>query len=139
MVGITYVYIDTIFRFMGNAVDFFLTHHYCLVGCLSMIVWTHAVLGVLHVCVLYFCICTCSVQLSMFHMERRSRNTIIITIIIIINFNVSCLYLISSSSHCLKAINLLLLLGLTSHSPSGSVSVLLMGSCATSICAVTVS
>ena len=25
-----------------------------------MIVWTHAVVGVLHVCVLYFCICTCS-------------------------------------------------------------------------------
>ena len=33
---------------------FFLVHHYCLVGCLSMIVWTHAVLGVLYACVLYF-------------------------------------------------------------------------------------
>ena len=48
-----------------------------------MIVWTHAVLGFLHACVLlYFCICTCSVQLSMFHMERRSRNVIIIIITI---------------------------------------------------------
>ena len=53
---------------------------YCLVGCLSMIVWTHAVLGDSYACVLYFCICTCSVQLSMFHMERGSRNTIIIII-----------------------------------------------------------
>ena len=26
----------------------FLTHLYCLVGCLSRIVWTHSVLGVLH-------------------------------------------------------------------------------------------
>ena len=32
----------------------FLTHLYCLVGYLSMIVWIHAVLGVLYVCVLYF-------------------------------------------------------------------------------------
>ena len=46
--------------------DFF-THLYCLVRCLSIIVWTLAVLDVLYVCVLYFCICTCSVQLSMFH------------------------------------------------------------------------
>ena len=45
-----------------------------------MIVWTHAVLGVLYLCVLYFCICNCSVQLSMFHMERHSRNTLIIII-----------------------------------------------------------
>ena len=35
-----------------------------------MIVWTHAVLGVLYACVLYLCICACSVQLSMFHMEK---------------------------------------------------------------------
>ena len=49
-----------------------------------MIVWTHAVLGVLYACVLCFDICTCSVQLSMFHMERRSRNTLIIIVIIII-------------------------------------------------------
>ena len=33
---------------------FFLTHLYCLVGRLRMIVWAHAVLGVLYVCVLYF-------------------------------------------------------------------------------------
>ena len=58
----------------------------CLVGCLSLIVWTPAVLGVLYVCVLYCCICTCSAQLSMFHMEKRSRNMLIIIIIIIINF-----------------------------------------------------
>ena len=49
-----------------------------------MIVWTHAVLGVLYARVLYFCICTCSAQFSMFDMERRSRNTLIIIIIIII-------------------------------------------------------
>ena len=47
-----------------------------------MIVWTPAVLGVLHACVVYFCICPCSAQLSMFHMERRSRNMLIIIIII---------------------------------------------------------
>ena len=40
-----------------------------------MIVWTHAVSGVLYARVLYFCIYTCSAQLSMFHMERRPRNT----------------------------------------------------------------
>ena len=45
---------------------------YCLVGCLSMIVWTHAVFGVLSAGVLYFCICTCSAQLSMFHMKKCS-------------------------------------------------------------------
>ena len=74
-VGITYVYIDTIFAFYG----YFLFCTIFTVGCLSMIVWTHAVLCVfMHV--LYFCICTCSVQVSMFHMERRSRNTLIIII-----------------------------------------------------------
>ena len=63
------------FGFMGNFFN-------CLVGCLRMVVWTHAVLGVLYASVLYFCICTCSAQLSMFHVERRSRYTIIIIIII---------------------------------------------------------
>ena len=57
---------------------------HCLVGCLSMIVWTPAVLSVLYACVLYFCICTCSAQLSWFHMERRSRNTLIIVIVVIV-------------------------------------------------------
>ena len=57
---------------------FFFTPLHYLVGCLSMIIWTHAVLGVLYACVLYFCTCTCSPQLSTFHMERRSRNTLII-------------------------------------------------------------
>ena len=47
-----------------------------------MIIWTPAVFGVLHACILYFCICTCSAQLSMFHMERRSRNMLIIIVII---------------------------------------------------------
>ena len=56
MVGITYVYIDTVFELYGY---FFYTHLYYLVGCLSMIVWTHVVLGVSYACVLYFCICTC--------------------------------------------------------------------------------
>ena len=60
---------------------FFLnTHLYYLVGHLSMTVWTHAVLGVLYACVLYFCICTCSAQLSMFDMERHSRKKFIIII-----------------------------------------------------------
>ena len=85
MVGITYVYIDTVFGFYGYILLFFLsflnTHLYSLVGCLSMI--GHMLLGVLYACVLYFSICTCSAQLSMFHMERRSRNTLIIIIIII--------------------------------------------------------
>ena len=49
-----------------------------------MIVWTHAVLGVLCACVLYFCICTCSAQLSMFYMEMSSRNTIIIIIVVVV-------------------------------------------------------
>ena len=46
------MYIDVIFAFYGY-VDFFLsTHLYGLVGCLSMIVWTHAVLSVSYACVL---------------------------------------------------------------------------------------
>ena len=77
MVGVIFVYIDTVYGFYGYS---FL----CLVGCFSMIIWTPAVLSVLYACVLYFCICTCSAHLSMFHMERHSRNTLIIIIIIII-------------------------------------------------------
>ena len=77
MVGITYMYIDTIFTFCGYVDFVLLIHLYCLLRCLSMTVWTHAVLGIF----LYFCICSRSAQLSMFHMERRSGNTIIITII----------------------------------------------------------
>ena len=76
MVGDTTVYIDTIFDFYGYILFYALLCY--LAGCLSVIVWTHAVLGVLYACVLYFCICICSAQLSMFHMERRSRNTLII-------------------------------------------------------------
>ena len=38
----------TIFAFYRFFFIFFYTHLYCLVGCLNMIVWTHAVLGVLY-------------------------------------------------------------------------------------------
>ena len=62
--------------FMG--VLFVLFFFNCLVGCLSTIVWTPAVLSVFYACVLHLCFCLCSAQLSMFHMERRSRNTLII-------------------------------------------------------------
>ena len=79
MVGIIYVYIDPIFPFYGYI--FLYTHlwmfeHDC---------WKHAVLGVLHTCVVYFCICSCSAQLSMFHMERRSRNTSITIVVVVVN------------------------------------------------------
>ena len=47
-----------------------------------MTVWTHAILGVLYACVLYFCICTCSAQLSMFHVEGHSRNMLFVITII---------------------------------------------------------
>ena len=51
IIGITYVYIDTAFGFYGYILFSFLffffflfyIHLYCLVGCLSMIVWTQAV------------------------------------------------------------------------------------------------
>ena len=86
MVKITYSYIDTNFAFYEYTDFFFIsfiaTSLYCFVGCLSIIVWTNAVFGVLQACVLHFCICTCSAQLSLLHMERRSRNTIIIIIIV---------------------------------------------------------
>ena len=52
-----------------------------------MIVWTHAVLGVLYACALYFCICTCSAQVGMFNMERRSRNIITIIILLVVFFS----------------------------------------------------
>ena len=38
MVGITCVYIDTIFAFYGCILCFFYTNLYCLVGCSYMIV-----------------------------------------------------------------------------------------------------
>ena len=74
MVGVIFVYVDTVFGFYGYS---FLR----LVRCFSMIIWTPAVMSVLYACVLYFGICTCSGQLSMFHMERCSRNTLITIII----------------------------------------------------------
>ena len=39
------MYSDMIFAFYGNVLSFN-SQLYCLDGCLSMIVWTHAVLGV---------------------------------------------------------------------------------------------
>ena len=42
MVGVVYVYVDTVFGFYG----FFVCFLNCLVGCFSMIVWTPAVLSV---------------------------------------------------------------------------------------------
>ena len=45
----------TLIRYLGfiGIGTFSFTQLYCLVGCLSMIVWTHAVLGVFYACVLY--------------------------------------------------------------------------------------
>ena len=76
----------TLILYLGFICPFFFlnTHLYCSVGCLSMGVWTHAVLGILYAYVSYFCICTCSAQLSMFHMEKHSRNMLTIIFIIII-------------------------------------------------------
>ena len=78
----------TLIQYLGFMGTFFF---YCLVGCLSMIAWTPAVLGVLYACVLYFCICTCSAQLGMFHMERCSRNRLIIIMIIYVTV-ASCVH-----------------------------------------------
>ena len=69
---------------MGTFFFFVNTHLHYLVGCLSMIVWTHAILGVFYACVLYFCICPCSTQLSVFHIKRHSRNMLIVIIIIVV-------------------------------------------------------
>ena len=66
----------TLIRYLGFMGTFFFN---CFVGCLSMIVWTPVVLGVLYACVFYFFICNCSAQLSMFHTERHSRNMLIIS------------------------------------------------------------
>ena len=49
MVGITHVHIYMIFAFYGYIDFFLLTQLDSLVGCLRMIVWTHAVLGVLYI------------------------------------------------------------------------------------------
>ena len=95
------MYIDTIFALYWYIdVFFFLTHLYCLVGSLSLIVWTHAVSGVLYACVLYFYICTCLGQLGMFHMERHSRNTIVVIVVavVVVVVIVLLLLLLSSSS-----------------------------------------
>ena len=44
MINVIYVYVDTVLGFYG------------IVGCLSMIVWTHSGLSVVYACVLYYCI-----------------------------------------------------------------------------------
>ena len=59
MVGITHVYIDTLFVFYGY-IFFKPIYLYCLVGCLSMIVWTHAVFGCL------ICMCFVFLYLHLF-------------------------------------------------------------------------
>ena len=101
------MHIDTVFGFYGY---FFFN---CLVGCLSMNVWT-PVFCVFCACVLYFCICTCSVQMSIFHMERRFRNTlIIIIIIIIIIMIIFIIIIITVVVIMLLLLSLLLLLCLT--------------------------
>ena len=87
MAGVIFVYADTVFGFYGYS---FL----CLVGCFSMIIWTPAVLSVIHACFVHL-------YLHLFSaMERRSRNTlvtiiIIIIIIIIIHFRISFFPLMS--------------------------------------------
>ena len=87
MVGITYVYIDTIFAFYGYTLfPFFYTSLYCLVGCLSMIVWTHAVWGVLYACVLCFCIALVQCNSACFTWKRALEIPFIIIIIIILLF-----------------------------------------------------
>ena len=50
------------------------------VGCLSVLVWTHAVLGVLYSCILYFGICIVHLFSTVEHVShgRRSRNAIIV-------------------------------------------------------------
>ena len=53
MVGITYLYIDKNVAAYGHVEFVLLPHLYCLIGCLSMIAWTHASLGILYAYVLY--------------------------------------------------------------------------------------
>ena len=54
MVGIIYVYVDTVFGFYGYFFFFFCCFFlHCFVGCLSIIVWTPAVLGVLNACFVF--------------------------------------------------------------------------------------
>ena len=86
MLGITYVQLDMIIALYGYILFlffFFFTHLYCFVRCLSMIVWTHAVLGVLYACICIFVFPF--VQLSAIeHVShgKASTNTLIIIITI---------------------------------------------------------
>ena len=67
MVGITYVYIDIIFGFIGT---FFFNPSLLLCWMFDHDCLNTCCFGCL-ICV--FCICTCSAQLSLFHMERCSK------------------------------------------------------------------
>ena len=71
------------FAFMGT---FFKIHLYCLDGCLSMIVWTHAVFGVLYTRVLYFLYFRLFTATEHVSHGKRTRNTLIIIIVILLLF-----------------------------------------------------
>ena len=79
MVGVIFVYVDTVYGFYGYRVFFFMLswmfqHDYLDTYCFECLI-----------CMCFvFSVYTCSAQLSMFHMERCSRNMLIIIIIIII-------------------------------------------------------
>ena len=66
MVGIIHVYADMVSEFYGYLFSFFFFLN-CLVGCLSMIVWTPAVLGI--------CMCFVFLYLHLFsateHVSHR--------------------------------------------------------------------
>ena len=62
MVGITYVYIEAVIEFYGYL---FSTHLYCLVGCLSMIVWMFAN-DCLDTCWCLICMCFVFFYLHLF-------------------------------------------------------------------------
>ena len=46
MVGVVFVYVDTVYSFYGYSI-------LCVIGCFSMIIWTPTVLSVLYAWVLY--------------------------------------------------------------------------------------
>ena len=72
MVGVIYVYVDTVFGFHVFKLLCWMFQHDCLDTC------CFECLIMLYACVLYFCICPYSAQCSVFHMERRSRSTLIV-------------------------------------------------------------
>ena len=58
------------FRFTGTYIFYFIHLHF-LVECLSMIVWTHTVLGALYACVLYLYLHVFSVPCSLIFLAVR--------------------------------------------------------------------